>query len=96
MTQFREEKDTMGVVRVPEAALWGAQTQRSLENFRIGAERMPLELIRSLARVKRAAASVNRDLGLLDPKKAQAIIQAADEVIEGWHDDQFPLVVWQT
>ncbi|TXF10413.1 class II fumarate hydratase [Pelomicrobium methylotrophicum] len=96
MTQFREEKDTMGVVRVPEAALWGAQTQRSLENFRIGAERMPLELIRSLARVKRAAASVNRDLGLLDPKKAQAIIQAADEVIEGRHDDQFPLVVWQT
>ncbi|MGN2392360.1 class II fumarate hydratase [Pelomicrobium sp. G1] len=96
MTGFREEKDTMGVVRVPERALWGAQTQRSLENFRIGTERMPLELIRALARVKRAAATVNRDLGLLDARKAQAIIQAADEVIEGRHDDQFPLVVWQT
>ncbi|WP_333841829.1 class II fumarate hydratase [Pelomicrobium sp.] len=96
MSGFREEKDTMGVVQVPERALWGAQTQRSLENFRIGAERMPLELIRALAQVKRAAASVNRDLGLLDARKAQAIIQAADEVIEGRHDDQFPLVVWQT
>jgi fumarate hydratase class II len=96
MSGFREEKDTMGVVQVPEQALWGAQTQRSLENFRIGTERMPLELIRALARVKRAAASVNRDLGLLDARKAQAIIQAADEVIEGRHDDQFPLVVWQT
>ncbi|GIX28050.1 MAG: fumarate hydratase class II [Burkholderiales bacterium] len=96
MTGFREEKDTMGVVQVPEQALWGAQTQRSLENFRIGTERMPLELIRALARVKRAAATVNRDLGLLDARKAQAIIQAADEVIEGRHDDQFPLVVWQT
>jgi fumarate hydratase class II len=96
MSGFREEKDTMGVVQVPERALWGAQTQRSLENFRIGGERMPLELIRALAQVKRAAASVNRDLGLLDARKAQAIIQAADEVIEGRHDDQFPLVVWQT
>ncbi len=96
MSGFREEKDTMGVVQVPEQALWGAQTQRSLENFRIGTERMPVELIRALARVKRAAAAVNRDLGLLEPRKAQAIIQAADEVIEGQHNDQFPLVVWQT
>lgn len=94
--QTREERDTMGVVEVSEEALWGAQTQRSLQNFRISSERMPLALIRALARVKRAAATVNHDLGLLDAAKTAAIIRAADEVIAGEHDAQFPLAVWQT
>ncbi len=74
----------------------GAQTQRSLQNFRISGERMPAALIHALALMKRAAASVNRDLGLLDAHSAAAIIQAADEVISGRHDAEFPLVVWQT
>ena len=94
--QTREERDTMGVVEVPAEALWGAQTQRSLQNFRISSERMPLALIRALARVKRAAATVNHDLGLLDAAKTAAIIRAADEVIAGEHDAHFPLAVWQT
>lgn len=93
---YREEHDTMGMVQVPAEALWGAQTQRSLQNFRISGERMPLALIHALAMLKRAAASVNRDLGLLDGDKATAIIRAADEVISGQHDAEFPLVVWQT
>ncbi|MFZ5557854.1 MAG: class II fumarate hydratase [Pseudomonadota bacterium] len=96
MNELREERDTMGVVRVPAAALWGAQTQRSLENFRIGAERMPMELIRALAQVKRAAAVVNGALGELGADKVNAIVAAADEVIAQRHADQFPLVVWQT
>ncbi|QOJ21961.1 MAG: class II fumarate hydratase [Gammaproteobacteria bacterium] len=94
--QTREERDTMGVVEVPAAALWGAQTQRSLQNFKISGEHMPVALIHALARVKRAAAKVNHDLGLLDAASAAAIIEAADEVIAGNFDDQFPLVVWQT
>ena len=94
--QTREERDTMGVVEVPADALWGAQTQRSLQNFKISGERMPLALIHALARVKRAAAKVNHDLGLLSAASAAAIIEAADEVIAGHFDDQFPLVVWQT
>ncbi|TXI26615.1 MAG: class II fumarate hydratase [Nitrosomonas oligotropha] len=94
--QTREERDTMGVVEVPAAALWGAQTQRSLQNFKISGERMPVALIHALARVKRAAAKVNHDLGLLNAASAAAIIEAADEVIAGDFDDQFPLVVWQT
>ena len=93
---YREERDTMGTMQVPADALWGAQTQRSLQNFRISGERMPLALIHALAWVKRAAAKVNCDLGVLDPERANAIIQAADEVIFGHHDSQFPLVVWQT
>ena len=93
---YREERDTMGTMQVPADALWGAQTQRSLQNFRISGERMPLALIHALAWVKRAAAKVNCDLGVLDPERANAIIQAADEVIFGHHDPQFPLVVWQT
>src|SRR5690606_26675067 len=80
----------------PADALWGAQTQRSLQNFRIGGERLPLPLIRALGTVKRAAAEANRDLGILDPKLADAIVEAAQEVIDGKLDDQFPLVVWQT
>jgi fumarate hydratase class II len=94
--QTREEKDTMGVVEVPAKALWGAQTQRSLQNFKISGERMPVALIHALAQVKRAAAKVNHDLGLLNAASAAAIIEAADEVIVGHFDDQFPLVVWQT
>ncbi len=94
--QTREEKDTMGPVQVPATALWGAQTQRSLLNFKISSERMPVALIHALARVKRAAAKVNHDLGLLNAASAAAIIEAADEVIAGDFDDQFPLVVWQT
>ncbi|MGH8694616.1 MAG: class II fumarate hydratase, partial [Burkholderiales bacterium] len=92
----RIEKDTFGEIEVPAERLWGAQTQRSLQNFRISGERMPVELIRALALVKRAAAAVNIELGLLDAKKGNAIIQAADEVIAGTHDEEFPLVVWQT
>ena len=92
----RTEHDTMGAIEVPTERLWGAQTQRSLENFNISGERMPREIIRALAQVKRAAATVNLGLGLLDAAKAQAIITAADEVIAGLHPDEFPLVVWQT
>ena len=93
---YRDERDTMGSVQVPAHALWGAQTQRSLQNFRISGERMPPALLHALALVKRAAAAVNRDLGVLDEERATAIIQAADEVIAGNHDAEFPLVVWQT
>ncbi len=92
----RTETDTMGAIEVPADRLWGAQTQRSLENFNISGERMPREIIRALAQVKRAAATVNMNLGLLDAAKAQAIVTAADEVIAGQHTSEFPLVVWQT
>jgi fumarate hydratase, class II len=93
---YRDERDTMGSVQVPAHALWGAQTQRSLQNFRISGERMPPALLHALALVKRAAAAVNRDLGVLDDERATAIMQAADEVVAGNHDAEFPLVVWQT
>ena len=96
MAKTRIETDTFGPIEVPADKYWGAQTQRSLQNFRIGEERMPLPLIRALAIVKRAAAEVNQSLGLLDRKRARAIIQAAQEVIDGKLNDQFPLVVWQT
>jgi fumarate hydratase, class II len=96
VAETRTERDTMGPIEVPARRLWGAQTQRSSENFRIGEERMPRPLIAALAVVKRAAALVNRDLGLLDGKLAGAIVQAADEIVAGQHDAEFPLVVWQT
>ena len=92
----RLEKDTFGHIEVPADRLWGAQTQRSLTNFKISGERMSPALIRALAQVKRASAAVNQGLGVLDPKKAEAIIRAADEVISGQHEGEFPLVVWQT
>jgi fumarate hydratase class II len=95
--QFRIETDTMGEVKVPADRLWGAQTQRSLENFKIGDGRMPIELIHALAQVKKASAQVNLDLGKFkDPAIGAAVIAAADEVISGRHDAEFPLVVWQT
>src|SRR3989442_12998847 len=90
------ERDTFGPIEVPAERLWGAQTQRSLQNFRIGSEKMPPALIKALAQVKRAAAQVNMDLRVLDSKKGRAIIEAADEVIAGKHDGEFPLSVWQT
>jgi fumarate hydratase class II len=92
----RIEKDTFGPIEVPADRLWGAQTQRSLENFAISGERMPIALVRALALVKKAATLVNLDLGMLDPKIGNALIAAAEEVIAGKHDDEFPLVVWQT
>jgi len=92
----RIEQDSFGEIEVPQAHLWGAQTQRSLSNFKISSERMPSELIWALAQIKRAAARVNQELGLQDAAKSQAIAQAAMEVIAGDHASEFPLVVWQT
>ncbi len=92
----RVERDGFGDIAVPANRLWGAQTQRSLAHFAISDERMPGELLWALALVKRAAASVNAALGLIDADKAAAIVRAADEVLEGRHDGEFPLVVWQT
>ncbi|APE48626.1 fumarate hydratase, class II [Delftia sp. HK171] len=96
MTATRQEKDTFGPISVPADKLWGAQTQRSLQNFDISGEQQPREIIHALAQVKKASATVNHKLGLLDVKKTQAILAAADEVIAGKHPDEFPLVVWQT
>ncbi|EHN8760668.1 class II fumarate hydratase [Enterobacter asburiae] len=96
MTTVRHEKDSMGAIDVPADKLWGAQTQRSLEHFRISTEKMPVSLIQALALTKRAAAKVNQDLGLLTADKATAIINAADEVLAGNHPDEFPLAIWQT
>ena len=92
----RMERDTFGEIAVPADRLWGAQTQRSLQNFRISTEKQSPELIRALATVKRAAATVNAALGQLAEDKARAIEQAADEVLAGKHDGEFPLAVWQT
>ncbi|EMX8930484.1 class II fumarate hydratase [Enterobacter asburiae] len=96
MTTVRHEKDSMGAIDVPADKLWGAQTQRSLEHFRISTEKLPVSLIQALALTKRAAAKVNQDLGLLTADKATAIIDAADEVLAGNHPDEFPLAIWQT
>lgn len=90
MTTHRSEKDSMGAIEVPADKLWGAQTQRSLEHFRISTEKMPGELIYALALTKRAAAKVNQDLGLLTAEKAGAIVAAADEVLAGKHAQEFP------
>jgi fumarate hydratase class II len=96
MAETRIEYDTFGPIEVPANKLWGAQTQRSLQNFAISGERMPVQLIRALALVKKAAALVNMDLKAIDPKLGNAIVAAADEIIAGQHDNEFPLVVWQT
>jgi len=93
---MRVEKDTLGEVRVPADRLWGAQTQRSLENFRIGEEKMPIEIIRAFAVLKGAAAAVNGQLGVLSQEKVGAIMRAADAIYAGDYDGEFPLAVWQT
>src|ERR1700730_16005355 len=92
---YRIEKDSLGEVQVPADKLWGAQTERSLNNFRIGTEKMPLELISVFALLKKSAAVVNMELGKLNSDKAKMIIVAADEVIDGKWDTHFPLAVWQ-
>ncbi|NQY07620.1 MAG: class II fumarate hydratase, partial [Flavobacteriaceae bacterium] len=94
---YRIEKDTMGEVKVPADKLWGAQTERSRNNFKIGpAASMPLEVVYGFAYLKKAAAFTNCELGVLSEEKRDLIGQACDEILEGKHDDQFPLVIWQT
>ena len=93
---MRKERDSLGEIDVPEDCYWGAQTQRSLINFAIGTEKMPISLIHAIAVIKLAAAKVNQELGLLDPQKAKAIISVCEEILKGDLDGQFPLVIWQT
>jgi fumarate hydratase, class II len=93
---YRIEKDTMGEIRVPADRLWGAQTERSLQNFRIGIEKMPPALLYAFAQLKMACASVNHDLGQLEATKTESIVRACDEILGGKHDGEFPLSVWQT
>src|SRR4051794_28347519 len=92
----RTETDSMGAIEVPAGAYWGAQTERSLRYFAIGHDRMPGELIRAFAVLKKACAQVNQELGALPAETARLIAAAADEVVAGRHDEQFPLRVWQT
>ena len=95
--EYRIEKDTIGEVKVPSDKYWGAQTERSRNNFKIGPEAsMPIEIVHAFAQLKKAAAHANCDLGVLDVNKKNLISEACDEIIEGKHDNQFPLVVWQT
>ena len=94
--EYRLEHDTMGEVRVPADCYWGAQTQRSFENFRIGTEKIPPEVIRAFAVVKLAAARANAQLGVLDARRAGAIETACHEILDGSLDGNFPLAVWQT
>lgn len=93
---YRIEKDSLGEVKVPNDKYWGAQTQRSFENFKISTEKMPIEIIRAFAILKKAATKTNYELGLLDEKIAKTISEVADEILEGKLDEHFPLVVWQT
>jgi len=93
---YRIEKDTMGEVQVPADKYWGAQTQRSKENFKIGDGRMPIEIVKAFGYLKKAAAATNMELGVLSEEKANLIMDVCDEIIDGKLDDQFPLVVWQT
>ena len=95
--EYRIEKDTMGNVKVPANKLWGAQTERSRNNFKIGpSASMPLEVVYSFAYLKKAAAHANHELGVLPIEKRDLIGAACDEILEGKHNDQFPLVIWQT
>ncbi|MCB9064933.1 MAG: class II fumarate hydratase, partial [Chitinophagales bacterium] len=96
--EFRIEKDTMGEVQVPKDAYYGAQTQRSIENFKIAQDinKMPKEIIKAFAYLKKAAALTNTDCGVLPAEKSELIGKVCDEILEGKLDDQFPLVVWQT
>ncbi|MGO4344673.1 fumarate hydratase, class II [Paenibacillus sp. FSL A5-0031] len=93
---YRIEKDTMGEIQVPADKLWGAQTQRSLQNFKISGERMPIEVVYAMAYIKKAAAQANEKLGVLDAAKSAIIGEAVDEIVSGKWDEHFPLVVWQT
>ena len=95
--EYRIEKDTMGEVKVPSTRYWGAQTERSRNNFKIGpAASMPIEIVHAFAFLKKAAAHTNSELGVLDPSKKELISKVCDEIIKGMHDSEFPLVVWQT
>ena len=94
--EYRMEKDSMGEVKVPAQKLWGAQTQRSLENFRIGTEKIPAEMVTVFAYLKKTAALVNKKLNHLDEARAEAIIQACDDILAGKLDGNFPLAVWMT
>ncbi|NLB02479.1 MAG: class II fumarate hydratase, partial [Bacteroidales bacterium] len=97
MGAFRIEKDTMGPVRVPADKYWGAQTERSRQNFRIGPPAsMPREIIQAFAYLKKAAARANAELGVLPADKAEAIARVCDEILQGKLDEEFPLVIWQT
>src|ERR1039457_6417527 len=93
---YRIETDSMGEIRVGADNYWGAQTQRSIENFKIGGDKFPKEMIRAFGILKKAAAMTNQELGILPADKADSIIRAANEVIEGKLDSHFPLVIWQT
>jgi len=95
---FRIETDTMGEVQVPADKYWGAQTERSRNNFKIGSEqdKMPIEIILAFAYLKKAAAHANYDLGVLSEEKKDMISEVCDEILAGKHNDQFPLVIWQT
>ena len=93
---FRIEKDSMGTIEVPKKALWGAQTQRSIINFSIGEELIPIELIYSITLIKKAASIANFNLGLIEKRKKDLIVEACTEILDGLHDSQFPLKVWQT
>ena len=94
--KYRIERDTMGEMKIESHRLWGAQTQRSLENFKIGTEKMPVEIIRAFGVLKKAAALTNVELGILNAEKGELISKVCDEIIEGKHVDEFPLAVWQT
>ncbi|MBR9922532.1 MAG: class II fumarate hydratase [Bacteroidetes bacterium] len=94
--EYRKEKDSIGYIDVPADKYWAAQTQRSFQNFKIGSQQMPVEVIRAFAILKKAAALTNRDLGVLPAEKAELISKVCEEILEGKLDDQFPLVVWQT
>src|SRR3990172_8989040 len=94
--KYRIEKDTMGEVKVPSDKYWGAQTERSRNNFRIGGQKIPIEVIRGFAWLKKAAAQTNCELGVLPKEKAGMISRVCDEILEGVLDEHFPLVVWQT
>jgi fumarate hydratase class II len=96
MNKFREEKDSIGYIQVPADKYWGAQTQRSSENFLIGGQKMPIEIIYAFATLKKAAAQTNHELGILDAEKNTLIAAVCNEILNGQHDDEFPLVVWQT
>ena len=94
--EYRIERDTMGEVKVPADKYWGAQTQRSFENFKIGTEKMPKEIVKAFGIMKKAAAKVNAQLGTLSQDRADIIIKVCDEIIDGKLEGEFPLAVWQT